>query len=606
MLNSLLLMPVHLQDPLPYPSLCDNTSKSFENCVLQDVMIGLPISVSSRSRLYIEAGKCTRSCTLLSQPPHSGDTAMAIFALPLHKGLLRVPSALLISFALAQATQAQPIPLNLGAIPPEDVIPLAQGGLEKALAELPAAVEATLKRSGVPGAAVAVVHGGKTVFAQGFGVRQIGKSATVEPQTVFQIASLSKPVAATIAAIQVTKGVVKWDDKVVRHLPDFMLKDTYVTANVTVGDFYSHRSGLPQAAGDDLEDMGFNRKVIIDRLHLLPLHPFRTTYKYSNFGFTIGAEVVAAAAGKPWEDLAQQELYGPLGMTSTSSRYADFLARENRAALHTLQAGRFEPLYQRDADQQSPAGGVSSNVIDLAEWLKLLLANGLYRGREMISPAALLAAMRPESFSAPASAIDARSGFYGYGFNVAVNANGRPAMGHSGAFVLGAGTNLQILPSADIAIVVLTNGGPVGAAETISSQFMDIVQYGMTTRDWYALLSPLLMQNYHPVGDLVRKAAPVAPAASRPLADYVGSYENSYFGPARVSTSENGLTLALGPDAIAMPLSHWDGDTFSVAPRSENAPYGSLSSVRFTVRDNKVVLVRIDYLDAENLATWTR
>jgi CubicO group peptidase (beta-lactamase class C family) len=531
---------------------------------------------------------------------------MAIVAPPVCKTLLRLAAVLLLSSAVAQPVQAQTVPLVPGSIPPADVIPLAQGGVEKALAALPAVVEDTLKRSGVPGAAVAVVHGGRTVFAWGFGVRELGKSARIDPTTVFQLASLSKPIAATVAAIQVTNGVVRWDDKVVQHLPNLMLKDPYVAANATIGDFYSHRSGLPHAAGDDLEDLGFDRKTVIERLRMLPLDPFRITYGYANFGFTIGAEAVAAAAGKPWEDLARQELYAPLGMTSTSSSYKDFLARENRASLHTLQAGRFEPLYQRDADQQSPAGGVSSNVIDLAEWLKLLLANGRYRGSELIAPGALLPALRAESFSAPASTIGSRSGFYGYGFNVSVNANGRPAMGHSGAFVLGAGTNVQILPSADIAIVVLTNGGPVGAAETISSQFMDIIQYGVTTRDWYVLLHPLLMQNYNPVGDLVGKTAPTAPAASRPLVEYVGSYENAYFGPARVLLGQNGLVLSLGPGTVTMPMTHWDGDTFSITPRSENAPYGSLSSVRFTVNDGKVDTVSIDYLNANGLATWTR
>jgi CubicO group peptidase (beta-lactamase class C family) len=531
---------------------------------------------------------------------------MAIFAPPVRKSLRPIIAILLFSFALSDPAQAQTVPLVLGSIPPEDVIPLADGGVEKALAALPAAVEETLQRSGVPGAAVAVVHGGRTVFAQGYGVRELGKSAPIDASTVFQLASLSKPIAATVAAIQVTKGVVRWDDKIVQHLPNFMLKDSYVTANARVADFYSHRSGLPHAAGDDLEDLGFDRKAIIERLRLLPLDPFRITYNYANFGLTIGAEAVAAAAGKPWEDLAKQELYAALGMTSTSSRYEDFLARENRAALHTLQAGRFEPLYQRDADQQSPAGGVSSNVIDLAEWLKLLLANGRYRGSELITPAALLPALRAQSFSAPAGTIGSRSSYYGYGFNVAVNANGRPTMGHSGAFVLGAGTNVQILPSTDLAIVVLTNGGPVGVAETISSQFMDIAQYGAVTRDWFALLHPIMMRNYNPVGDLVGKAAPAAPIASRPLAEYVGSFENAYFGPARVSQDGGRLVLTLGPDTVVMPLSHWDEDTFSIAPRSENAPYGSLSSVQFMVKDNRVSSFKINYLDIDGLAMWTR
>lgn len=532
---------------------------------------------------------------------------MTMLCATLRRGLSKLMMGLLLlGTVIAVPVSAQTVSLTLGPIPPEDVIPLASGGVEKALAGLPAAIEDTLKRSGVPGAAVAVVHGGTTVFARGFGVRELGNSERVDTATVFQLASLSKPIAATIAAIQVTKRLVRWDDKVTKYLPDFKTEEAYVTANATVGDFYSHRSGLPHAAGDDLEDLGYDRASIIERLRLLPLDPFRITYNYANFGLTIGAEAVAAAAGRPWEDLAEEALYGPLGMISTSSRYADFMAHKNRAALHTLQAGRFAPLYHRDADEQSPAGGVSSNVIDLAEWLKLLLANGRYRGSELIAPAALLPALRAESFSAPASTIASRSGFYGYGFNVSVNANGRPTLGHSGAFVLGAGTNVQILPSADIAIVVLTNGGPVGAAETISSQFIDIVQYGATTRDWYALLHPLLMQNYDPTGDLVGKTAPTAPAASRPLAEYVGSYENAYFGPARVSQGQNGLVLSLGRGTVTVPMTHWDGDTFSIAPRSENAPYGSLSSVRFVVNDGKVDAVSIDYLNANGLATWTR
>lgn len=517
---------------------------------------------------------------------------------------LSISAALLVGPSIA--VQAQTVPLTLGAIPPEDVVPLAAGGFERAVADLPDEVESVLKRSGVPGAAVVVVHDGKTVFARGFGVREMGKDAKVDTATVFQIASMSKPIAATIAATQVTAGTVKWDDRIIRHLPTFAVGDAYVTANGTVGDFYSHRSGLPHAAGDTLEDIGFDRKTILERLRMLPLAPFRVSYNYANFGFTTGAEAVAAAAGKPWADLAQDALYGPLGMTSTSSRYADFLARENRATLHTLENGRFVPGLTRDPDQQSPAGGVTSNVTDLAEWAKLILANGRRDGGEMISPAALLPALRAQAFSAPAGTIGARSGFYGFGFNVSVNANGRPDMSHSGAFVTGAATNVQFLPSADLAIIVLTNAGPVGAAEAITGHFLDIVQYGAPTRDWYALMHPLLMQNYAPVGDLVGKMAPSRPTPARTLADYVGTYDSPYFGPARISQGENGLVLTLGPAAITMPMTHWDGDVFSIAPRSENAPYGSLSSVRFEGTGGVLKSMRIDYLNEDGLATWTR
>ncbi|MCA9260204.1 MAG: serine hydrolase, partial [Planctomycetales bacterium] len=90
----------------------------------------------------------------------------------------------------APALMAQDIPVVSGMMPSDDVITLAPDGLEKALAALPALVTATLERSGIPGAAVAVVHGGETVFARGFGVRELGRPEPVDADTVFQIASL--------------------------------------------------------------------------------------------------------------------------------------------------------------------------------------------------------------------------------------------------------------------------------------------------------------------------------------------------------------------------------------------------------------------------------
>ncbi len=501
---------------------------------------------------------------------------------------------------------AQTIPLDVGSMPSQDVVPLAKDGAAKALAALPAIITDMLKRSGVPGAAVAVVQGGKTVFAEGYGVRELGQAGTVDAETVFQIASLSKPIAGTIGAIQVSSGVVDWNDPVIRHLPSFRMASSYVTEHAIIGDFYAHRSGLPPTAGDDLEDIGFDRATILSRLHLLKPDPFRISYNYANFGFTVGAEAIAAASGKPWEDLAEDVLFKPLGMTSTSARHADFLNRKNRAHLHTFADGRFQPLYDRNPDAQSPAGGVSSNVLDLAEWLKLLLADGRHGDKQLIAPTALLPALRPQAFSAPAQTLGSRSGFYGYGFNVSVEPNGRPAMSHSGAFIEGAGTSMLMIPSADIAIVVLTNGGPVGVPEAIGMQFMEIVQFGTSSRDWYEGIHPILMHYYDPVGDLAGKTPPAKPEAARPLTSYAGTYENAYFGPAKIAVEEGRLVFRVGPGTFSLPMIHWSGETFAVAPRTENAPYGSLSSVRFVMKDGQAVSFTVNYLDSAHMATWTR
>lgn len=366
-------------------------------------------------------------------------------------------------------------------------IPLPDNAVDNAVAKLDGIIAELMSSSGIPGMAVAVVHDGKTLYAKGFGVRDTARPDKVDADTVFQLASLSKPLAATVAAHQVGAGALEWDTRIVDTLPWFALSDPAVTRMLTVGDLFAHRSGLPDHAGDSLEDLGFDRRAVLERLRLLPLTPFRTSYAYTNFGFTAAAEAVAAGAGESWEDLSDRVLYRPLGMESTSSRFADFQRRPNRAVGHVKTDNGYQPRYTRDPDAQSPAGGVSASVNDLTKWLTMMLADGSYNGATVVDPTALLSALTPQSVSNPPTEPAARPGFYGYGFNVGVSAAGRTQFSHSGAFALGAATNFVIIPSADVAIVALANATPSGVPETLTAEFTDLVEFGEVREDWRKL-----------------------------------------------------------------------------------------------------------------------
>jgi len=146
----------------------------------------------------------------------------------------------------------------------------------------------------VPGLSVAVVYGDEIVLLDGFGVREIGKPATVGADTVFQLASVSKPLSATVVAGLVSDGKVSWDSRIRDIDPGFTLQDELAAANVTIRDLFAHRSGLPGHVGDDIEELGFTQGEILQRLRLAkPAYSFRNGYSYSNFGLTEGA--VAAA-----------------------------------------------------------------------------------------------------------------------------------------------------------------------------------------------------------------------------------------------------------------------------------------------------------------------
>ncbi len=205
-------------------------------------------------------------------------------------------------------------------VPPLDpAMGLPANAVEDAVGMLHGIADELLKASGVPGMAVAVVHGGKTVYARGFGVKDVcngdAPGNRVDPDPVFQLASLSKSLSSTVVAHQVGAAAVSWNTPVVEKLPWFALADPTVTRMVTVGDMFAHRSGLPDQAGDLLEDLGYDRAHVLEHLRQLPLGEFRTSYEYTNFGLTAGAEAVAVGAGTSWESLCQEVLYGPLGMT---------------------------------------------------------------------------------------------------------------------------------------------------------------------------------------------------------------------------------------------------------------------------------------------------
>ena len=480
-------------------------------------------------------------------------------------------------------------------------VPLPDNAVGNAVSKIDGLAEELMKSSGIPGMAVAVVHGGKTIYAKGFGVRDVRDPEKVDADTVFQLASLSKSIAATVVAHQVGIRDLSWDAPVVAHLPWFALSDPAVTDMLTVADLFAHRSGLPDHAGDLLEDLGYDRRAVLERLRLLPLAPFRTSYAYTNFGVTAAAEAVAAAAGKSWEDLGEQVLYRPLGMVSTSSRFADYQRRPNRAVGHVKVDGDYQPRYTRDPDPQSPAGGVSASANDMTHWLTMMLAGGSYNGTQVVESSALLPALTPQMVSNPPSEPAMRSGFYGYGFNIGTSAAARMQLSHSGAFDLGAATNFVIIPAADVAIVVLTNAAPVGVPETLTAEFADLVQFGAVRQDWRTLYAGAFAGMDRPFGELAGQQPPAESMPPRPLQSYAGTYANDYWGPARVTLKDAVLTLSLGPRQEDFPLTHWDGDTFTFSPVTENAPPGSVS--RATFNGDRLTL---EYFDQDKMGTFTR
>ncbi|QGM98745.1 serine hydrolase [Methylocystis parvus] len=485
---------------------------------------------------------------------------------------------------------------------------LREDAVEKHLASLDRIVSETMKKTGAPGMSVAVVSRDRVVYLKGFGVRRAGGADPVDADTVFALASLSKPLATTVVAGLVGDKRVSWDDKIVRFLPDFAMSDPWISKEITLRDMFCHRSGLPDHAGDLLEDIGYGRDEILRRLRFIrPSGSFRASYAYTNFGFTAAAVAAARAVGRSWEELSSERLYRRIGMTSATSSNAEFTARVNRAFGHMRRDGRWVAGPQRQPDAQSPAGGASASARDMAAWVRLQLARGKFDGRDIIDAGALDETHRPQIATDPADPSKAAPTFYGLGWDISYNEHPLVRWGHSGAFSFGAAACVNILPELQLGVVALSNTSPVGAPEAVCRSFLDLVTAGKIQRDWLALFGGAFAQMSKPTygfgADYSKPPADPRPPAA--LSDHAGTYQNELYGPLRITVDVNNMTLFVGPENTPYVMRHYDGEIFTFQPRGENA-FGP-SPVRFMFDDShKLQGLRIDYFDENGQGVFLR
>ena len=276
--------------------------------------------------------------------------------------------------------------------------------------------------------------------------------------------------------------------------------------------------------GDLLEDIGYDRAEVLHRLRFVkPDSSFRSAYAYTNFGLTAAAVAAAKASGKSWEDISAERLYRPLGMSRTSSRFADFVAAPNRAVGHVRDGNAWVARHTRDPDAQSPAGGVSSSARDMAQWLRLQLGRGSVDGRQIVAAQPLDETHRPQIVNHRRPRIrwpTARRSTGSAGMS-ATTIKARIRWGHSGAFNLGAATCVNVLPVQRIGIVALTNASPVGLPEAVCQSFLDLCLAGKIERDWVGMFGDVDGKGHgaglRNVGRLRQAAGSGARAAGRGL-----------------------------------------------------------------------------------------
>lgn len=429
--------------------------------------------------------------------------------------------------------------------------------LQKLLADFEKYVEEGRQAWNVPGLAVAIVQDNEVIFAKGFGVRQVGGAQAVDENTIFQIGSTSKAFTAALVAMLADEEKVAWQDRVVDHLPDFRMYDPWVTREFTVEDLMAQRSGLPGYVGDGQGLMGFDRAHIIRTLRFLkPVSSFRSRYAYQNGVFLVPGALLEKHTGKTWEENVRERLLKPLGMSASSVHLDGWRKAKNLAGQHLKVAGKIETLpldwpFHNSPYIYGPAGGINSNIMDMAKWVRFWLNRGKVGERQLISVENLDFLQFPRVHLGSHKGI---TGFYclAWVYNMQYP---YPLIWHTGG-TTGHATMVALVPQAGLGLVVLSNLITPLPSE-LTHHFYDRY-FGNPPRDWRGEM--LAISKKQEEAQKIPKPAALTPPLS--LERYTGTYRNDVYGPIEVAVQQDALVMTLGPKKIQARLKPWDRDAF--------------------------------------------
>ena len=474
-------------------------------------------------------------------------------------------------------------------------------------------IRASMADWDLPGLAVAVVHGDEVVFAEGFGMKELGRDDPVDAHTLFQIGSVSKSFGAAAIGALMDDGLVEWDDPVVEHLPWFRVEDPEFTRRMTIRDLLAHTSGMPGDAWPVLAVMG--GREVAERARLLDnFGAPGAVHGYSNHGYGVAGLVVEEVTGKGWGEWLRERLFDPLDMRdSRASPFevwdAPFVAPaflgtapagapgiadapgRNVAMPHGVDRnGERRVLSWQSYDNMQAAGSVVSSAAEMANWLRMQLGGGRFGGRTVLAEATV-AEMHAPQVDAGTTFIfaDTAAGTYGLGWS-RTTFEGRVYISHGGG-IFGFPAYAAMLPEIGAGVVVLANGSlwtPYYPHQEIAARvFAHLL--GTEPRDWHGTVmehTGAILQQVEQTFAAQDSAREAGTSPTRPIKEYVGRYADIHgAGHAEVGEAEGGgLKLHFGaPGTFSGDMEHWHHDVFRLYfDGGDGQAYGS-SFVTFTV-----------------------
>lgn len=433
---------------------------------------------------------------------------------------------------------------------------------------LDAYIEGAMRDWEIPGLAIAVVQGGETVWARGFGVRDVRTGEPVDENTLFAIGSASKAFTAAAVGMMVQEGLLAWDDRATKYIPTFETSDPYVTRELTVRDLLTHRSGLNR--GDAVwYATELSRDEILHQVRFQPpTTSFRSAFGYNNNMVLAAGQLVPTLTGLSWDDFVDRRIFAPLGMERSVTSTLPLEHMDNVAQPHAKRDGKVTPIPWRNIDNIGPAGSINSSVAEMSRWVRLQLARGEWKGqrlldadvlREMHSAQTIIPLEGQWALMAPASNFM----MYGMGWFLQ-DYRARKIIEHGGN-IDGMHALVALMPEEDAGLVILTNL-PNDLTYALMYRVFDAYIGGAET-DWNARYRALVQ-----AGEAQRRAPEESRVSgtspSLALDRYAGRYHHAMYGDVEVRFDKGRLVARRG-SALVGDVEHWHYDTFRIDWRDE-------------------------------------
>ena len=420
-----------------------------------------------------------------------------------------------------------------------------------------------LKDQNIAGFAVAVVKGDQVIYSKGFGYRDIENKKPVTPNTLFAIGSSTKAFTSGILGLLEKDGKLTLDDKATSLLPQLQFYNNEMNNQVTVRDLMAHRTGLSRYDYSWLLFNTANRDSIISRVkYMQPTSGVREKWFYNNFMFLAQGMIAEKLTGKTWEQNVKEKFFEPLEMTRSNTSMASFKA-DNDASLPymTIKDSVIKKIDYYDINGMGPAGSINSSVNDMANWLKVWISGGKFKGKEILPQSYIKEAASSQmvmNASLPGKHADIFLANYGLGWMIG-SYRGHYAVEHGGN-INGFSANVAFYPTDGLGIVVLTNQN-VSAVPDIVTQSIADRMFKLKPIDWNGdakKAADAVRESNKAEKANEKKSLILNTTPSHSLNAYVGSFENPAYGLLKIVNEKNQLYANVAENKLLLKHLHYD------------------------------------------------